>query len=141
MTKIPEVLMLLKKKRLARTGEFVILDRKLSKIRYSTRRSVPVISAGFSISFSLRFPKLRTCFFCAGVSRRTRYGVCVRNSSLTLSTRKRLHLTGTKRYCSSSRSGVRKPKPRAFTRKHSGEFRNSFRLLAVSTGISHGFHG
>ena len=72
------------------------------------------------------------------VNRRTRYGVCVRNSSLTLSTRKRSPLTGMRRYCSSSRSGVRKPKPRAFTRKRSGEFRNSFRSSAAGNRPSPG---
>jgi hypothetical protein len=41
-----------------------------------------------------------------------------------------LPLTGMRRYCSSSRSGVRKLKPRAFTRKRSGEFRNSFHSSA-----------
>src|ERR1700752_276439 len=85
-----------------------------------------------SIFCSRRFPKLRTWFFCAGVIRRTLYGVCVRNSSLALSTRRRSPLTEMRRYCSSSRSGVRKPMPHAFTRKRSGAFRNSFRSSAAN---------
>ena len=107
--------------------------RPLLVLTVYTICSTPIGSVGSSIFCSRRFPKLRTCFFCAGVNRRTRYGVCVRNSSLTLSTRKRSPLTGMRRYCSSSRSGVRKPKPRAFTRKRSGEFRNSFRSSAAET--------
>ena len=58
---------------------------------------------GFFNILQPRFPKLRTSFFCAGAGHPTRYGVCVRNSSLTLSTRKRLPLTEMRQYRSSNR--------------------------------------